>query len=119
MAIEELRNSFWDISSREALTKDTVNTIEVRAVAIRDHSEGRSGLVVAHENLVNSREAAKVRAISVVEIESLGRLSHEGGGPVDVEVARVGGTVWLVEKLVRVPLIGDLELTVPHPCRTR
>ncbi len=98
------------------LTENTVDTVEVRAVAIGDYSEGRCGLVVAHEHLVHTREATQVRAIGIVEVKSLGCLAHESGGLGDAEVAWVRCPVWLVEKLVRVPLVSNLELTVTHPC---
>jgi len=52
-------------------------------------TEGRGGLVVAHVHLVDTREAAEVRAVGVVEIERLARLRHEGRRVLGPEVPRV------------------------------
>jgi hypothetical protein len=52
-------------------------------------TEGRGGFVVAHVHLVDPREAAEVRTVGVVEIESLTSLRHEGRRILRLEVPRV------------------------------
>mmetsp|Transcript_18062 Transcript_18062/g.28872 ORF Transcript_18062/g.28872 Transcript_18062/m.28872 type:complete len:273 (-) Transcript_18062:451-1269(-) len=53
-------NGGWEIGSRlrETEAEDAVDAIEIGRVTVRDDTEGRSCLVVAHVDLVHAREAA-------------------------------------------------------------
>mmetsp|Transcript_26162 Transcript_26162/g.53322 ORF Transcript_26162/g.53322 Transcript_26162/m.53322 type:complete len:604 (+) Transcript_26162:312-2123(+) len=100
----------------KAETEDAVNAVEVGAVAVRDHAERRRRLVVSHVHLIDAREAAKVGAVGVVEVERLRCLRDKRRGRRHIEVARILRPVRLIEELAGGLLVGSLELASVRPC---